>query len=65
MDFENELTELLKKHGYSDPSMARFVIRSIDNFRESWNEYHSQHRAANDGSSNAQSMGSTAPETGN
>lgn len=42
-DFEKELVALLKKHGFNvyshDSIMARFLIRSIDSFRESLREY--------------------------
>jgi hypothetical protein len=43
MDFEKELTDLLKKHGFNvythDSVMARFIMRAIDSFRESLREY--------------------------
>lgn len=52
LDFEKDLKDVLKKHGFSDPALPRYVIRSLDNYREFWQDYSSQHRMANDSTSN-------------
>jgi hypothetical protein len=39
LDFEKDLQDVLKKHGFPDPENARYLIRSLDNLREYWREY--------------------------
>lgn len=58
LDFETDLGDVLKKHGFN-PKLSRFLIRNLDNFRES------QQEQAHDNSSNESTMGSTSEASGN
>ena len=77
-DFRSELKQLLNKHNIEggsntpDHVLADYLIRCLDNFTETTQSREAWYgtrlvpgRNVNDGSSNTQSMGSTAPETGN
>lgn len=35
LDFEKDLKDVLAKHGFS-PELAPYIIRDIDNLRETW-----------------------------
>jgi len=59
LDFEKDLRDVLKKHGFPEPEQARYLIRSLDNLREYWQEYaHSAQEKFSDNISNEGTMGS-------